>query len=141
MCMGHMSSIAPRAFVHLDRRAVGFLGRPSRSFRPPKPYRHHHQHQQPSPNSQQAPFNNAKITTTLLKPTPKHTQLDKEPWAEVRREMTEEKGLKGAVADKIGTFVTYKGPPQELHAKVGWVVGFGFVGWVFVVGWCGARVS
>lgn len=45
-------------------------------------------------------------------------QLDKEPWEEVRREMTEEKGLQESVADRIGTFVTYKGPPQELHAKV-----------------------
>lgn len=44
--------------------------------------------------------------------------------------MTEEKGLKGSVADRIGTFVTYKGPPQELHAKV--CVCFGW--WLFLFG-------
>ncbi len=32
--------------------------------------------------------------------------------------MTEEKGLKGSVADRIGQFVTFKGPPKELHARV-----------------------
>ena len=45
-------------------------------------------------------------------------KLDKEPWEAVRREMTEEKGLAAEVADKIGTFVQYKGPPKELLAKV-----------------------
>ena len=73
-------------------------------------------------------------------------KLDKEPWEVVKREMTEEKGmsinppthpqtyppiyscihalahlpigLKEAVADKIGGFVTYKGPPKELHARL-----------------------
>lgn len=52
-------------------------------------------------------------------------QLDKEPWEAVRREMTEEKGLRGSVADRIGAFVTYKGRPKALHAKVcvlNWVV-------------------
>ena len=36
-------------------------------------------------------------------------KLDKSPWSEVRREMTEEKGLDGEVADRIGEFVTKKG--------------------------------
>lgn len=36
------------------------------------------------------------------------TQL---PWAEVKKEMTEEKGLDGAVADKIGEYVKHKGRP------------------------------
>lgn len=35
-------------------------------------------------------------------------KLDKEPWAEVRREMVEDKGLDGAVADTIGTFVVLR---------------------------------
>ena len=36
-------------------------------------------------------------------------KLDKSPWEEVRREMTEEKGLDGAIADKIGKYVVLKG--------------------------------
>ncbi|KAI9720076.1 MAG: Cytoplasmic and mitochondrial histidine tRNA synthetase [Candelaria pacifica] len=36
-------------------------------------------------------------------------KLDKSPWSEVRREMTEEKGLEPAVADDIGKFVIRKG--------------------------------
>lgn len=36
-------------------------------------------------------------------------KLDKLPWADVRKEMTEEKGLDGAVADKIETYVVRKG--------------------------------
>jgi histidyl-tRNA synthetase len=36
-------------------------------------------------------------------------KLDKLPWAEVRNEMTEEKGLAGEVADKIGEYVVRKG--------------------------------
>lgn len=36
-------------------------------------------------------------------------KLDKMPWSDVRREMTEEKGLDGAVADKIETYVVRKG--------------------------------
>ena len=36
-------------------------------------------------------------------------KLDKSPWEEVRREMTEEKGLDGEVADKIGEYVVLKG--------------------------------
>lgn len=31
------------------------------------------------------------------------------PWAEVKREMTEEKSLDPAVADSIGGYVRYKG--------------------------------
>ena len=36
-------------------------------------------------------------------------KLDKLPWTDVRKEMTEEKGLDGAVADKIGEYVKLKG--------------------------------
>lgn len=36
-------------------------------------------------------------------------KLDKLPWADVRKEMTEEKGLDSAVADKIGEYVKLKG--------------------------------
>jgi histidyl-tRNA synthetase len=36
-------------------------------------------------------------------------KLDKSPWEEVRREMTEDKGLDGEVADKIGEYVVLKG--------------------------------
>jgi len=36
-------------------------------------------------------------------------KLDKSPWEEVRREMTEEKGLEGDVADRIGEYVVQKG--------------------------------
>ncbi|TEB32572.1 histidine-tRNA ligase [Coprinellus micaceus] len=36
-------------------------------------------------------------------------KLDKAPWAEVKKEMTEEKGLDPAVADKIGEYVKLKG--------------------------------
>ncbi|GAB5029449.1 histidine-trna ligase [Nannochloropsis oceanica] len=43
-------------------------------------------------------------------------KLDKESWETVKKEMTEEKGLHPAVADRIGTFVTFKGAPKELHA-------------------------
>jgi histidyl-tRNA synthetase len=35
-------------------------------------------------------------------------KLDKEPWEAVRAEMTEEKGLPMAVADKIGEFVQHR---------------------------------
>ena len=42
-------------------------------------------------------------------------KLDKEPWSEVRREMVEEKGLAGDVADKIGEFVILKGEPWEMY--------------------------
>ncbi|KWU41496.1 histidyl-tRNA synthetase [Rhodotorula sp. JG-1b] len=36
-------------------------------------------------------------------------KLDKMPWADVRKEMTEEKGLDGEVADRIGEYVKLKG--------------------------------
>jgi histidyl-tRNA synthetase len=36
-------------------------------------------------------------------------KLDKLPWAEVKKEMCEEKHLDPAVADKIGTYVQRKG--------------------------------
>ena len=42
-------------------------------------------------------------------------KLDKEPWSEVRREMVEDKGLTGDVADKIGEFVVLKGKPWEMY--------------------------
>ncbi|KAF2435754.1 histidyl-tRNA synthetase [Tothia fuscella] len=44
-------------------------------------------------------------------------KLDKSPWEEVRREMTEEKGLEPAVADKVGEYVNFKGG-QELLTKL-----------------------
>lgn len=42
-------------------------------------------------------------------------KLDKEPWSEVRREMVEDKGLTGDVADKIGEFVVLKGKPWDMY--------------------------
>lgn len=42
-------------------------------------------------------------------------KLDKSPWTEVRREMTEEKGLDADVADRIGEFVTKKGSRELLE--------------------------
>ncbi|GLB41153.1 putative histidyl-tRNA synthetase [Lyophyllum shimeji] len=36
-------------------------------------------------------------------------KLDKLPWSEVKKEMTEEKGLDPAIADKIGEYVKHKG--------------------------------
>ncbi|KAJ5281152.1 histidyl-tRNA synthetase [Penicillium angulare] len=36
-------------------------------------------------------------------------KLDKMPWADVRKEMVDEKGLDGAVADRIETYVMHKG--------------------------------
>ncbi|KAI8463085.1 MAG: hypothetical protein J3K34DRAFT_158180 [Monoraphidium minutum] len=45
-------------------------------------------------------------------------KLDKEPWPAVRREMVEDKGLPGAVADKIGEFVVLRGEPNALLAKL-----------------------
>ena len=35
--------------------------------------------------------------------------MNKLPWEDVRKEMTEEKGLDGTVADKIGEYVVKKG--------------------------------
>ncbi|KAJ7157316.1 hypothetical protein C8R46DRAFT_1004259 [Mycena filopes] len=42
-------------------------------------------------------------------------KLDKLPWSEVKKEMTEEKGLDPAVADKIGEYVKHKGGPSLLE--------------------------
>ncbi|KAJ9625806.1 Cytoplasmic and mitochondrial histidine tRNA synthetase [Taxawa tesnikishii (nom. ined.)] len=42
-------------------------------------------------------------------------KLDKSPWEEVRREMTDDKGLDPAVADKIGTYVVHKGQEDLLR--------------------------
>ncbi|KAE9407866.1 histidyl-tRNA synthetase [Gymnopus androsaceus JB14] len=42
-------------------------------------------------------------------------KLDKLPWAEVKKEMTEEKGLDSAIADKIGEYVKHKGGPELLE--------------------------
>lgn len=41
-------------------------------------------------------------------------KLDKLPWSEVKKEMTDEKGLDPSVADKIGEYVKYKGGPALL---------------------------
>ena len=45
-------------------------------------------------------------------------KLDKEPWTEVRREMVEEKGLAGDVADRIGEFVVLRGEPWEMYKSL-----------------------
>mmetsp|Transcript_32295 Transcript_32295/g.69556 ORF Transcript_32295/g.69556 Transcript_32295/m.69556 type:complete len:940 (-) Transcript_32295:54-2873(-) len=45
-------------------------------------------------------------------------KLDKLEWAEVRKEMVEEKGLAESSADLIGTFVCHSGQPKELWAKL-----------------------
>ncbi|KFY38910.1 hypothetical protein V495_06271 [Pseudogymnoascus sp. VKM F-4514 (FW-929)] len=42
-------------------------------------------------------------------------KLDKLPWADVRKEMTEEKGLDGEIADKIGKYVVLKGQSDLLE--------------------------
>lgn len=42
-------------------------------------------------------------------------KLDKSPWAEVRKEMTEEKGLAEDVADRIGEWVVLKGQKDLLE--------------------------
>ncbi|KAH7416973.1 histidyl-tRNA synthetase-like protein [Cadophora sp. MPI-SDFR-AT-0126] len=44
-------------------------------------------------------------------------KLDKLPWAEVRKEMTEEKGLEPEIADKIGEYVILKGQ-KDLLARL-----------------------
>lgn len=41
-------------------------------------------------------------------------KLDKSPWSEVKLEMTEQKGLPDAVADRVGEFVQFQGKPFEL---------------------------
>lgn len=45
-------------------------------------------------------------------------KLDKAPWEDVKKEMTVEKGLDEAVADKIGTYVRMKGSLPEMIAKL-----------------------
>ncbi|KAJ7638312.1 histidine-tRNA ligase [Roridomyces roridus] len=45
-------------------------------------------------------------------------KLDKLPWDEVKKEMTVEKGLDPAVADKIGEYVKHKGGPELLEQLV-----------------------
>ncbi|KAI0829021.1 histidyl-tRNA synthetase [Trametes gibbosa] len=42
-------------------------------------------------------------------------KLDKMAWADVKKEMTDEKGLDPFVADKIGEYVKYKGGPELLE--------------------------
>ncbi|KAI9503427.1 Cytoplasmic and mitochondrial histidine tRNA synthetase [Coemansia spiralis] len=42
-------------------------------------------------------------------------KLDKLPWSDVRLEMTQEKGLDGVVADKIGEYVQLKGGEELLQ--------------------------
>jgi histidyl-tRNA synthetase len=42
-------------------------------------------------------------------------KLDKSPWSEVRREMVEDKGLEGEVADKIEMYVCQKGGRELLE--------------------------
>ncbi|RMX79433.1 hypothetical protein D0867_16479 [Hortaea werneckii] len=42
-------------------------------------------------------------------------KLDKSPWTDVRKEMTEEKGLDPEVADRIGEYVTKKGGRELLE--------------------------
>ncbi|KAJ2464824.1 Cytoplasmic and mitochondrial histidine tRNA synthetase, partial [Coemansia sp. RSA 2322] len=45
-------------------------------------------------------------------------KLDKLPWADVRKEMTEEKGLDDTTADKIGTYVQLRGAGEDLLKKL-----------------------
>ncbi|WPB01896.1 Cytoplasmic and mitochondrial histidine tRNA synthetase [Cercospora beticola] len=45
-------------------------------------------------------------------------KLDKSPWEEVRREMTEEKGLDPAIADRIGEYVVGRKGTEELLAEL-----------------------
>lgn len=45
-------------------------------------------------------------------------KLDKSPWEEVRREMTEEKGLDAAIADRIGEYVVGRKGSEELLAEL-----------------------
>lgn len=45
-------------------------------------------------------------------------KLDKTPWEEVKKEMTDVKGLDPEIADKIWTFVQLKGAPFELLNKL-----------------------
>jgi len=45
-------------------------------------------------------------------------KLDKSPWDEVRKEMVDEKGLDGAIADKIGEYVRLGGGGLELVERL-----------------------
>eukprot|EP00873_Tetraselmis_striata_P016208 jgi/Tetstr1/436472/TSEL_025300.t1 len=45
-------------------------------------------------------------------------KLDKEEWGEVRREMVEDKGLPGEVADRIEQYVKMKGEPWEMLERL-----------------------
>ena len=45
-------------------------------------------------------------------------KLDKLPWDDVRREMTDEKGLDAAVADRIGEYVKLKGAGVPSRAEL-----------------------
>ncbi|KAJ2327781.1 Cytoplasmic and mitochondrial histidine tRNA synthetase, partial [Coemansia sp. RSA 2681] len=45
-------------------------------------------------------------------------KLDKASWAEVRREMTEEKGLDAAAADRIGEYVQISGSGEDVLAQL-----------------------
>lgn len=45
-------------------------------------------------------------------------KLDKSPWAEVKTEMVQEKGLSPECADRIGEFVLNSGKPKELWAAL-----------------------
>ena len=45
-------------------------------------------------------------------------KLDKLPWNDVRREMTDEKGLDPAVADRIGEYVKLKGARAMSDAEL-----------------------
>lgn len=59
-------------------------------------------------------------------------KLDKAPWAEVRKEMTVEKGLDGGIADRIGEYVGIKGESfvwmhRDGYLEMGWLM--------WIVGW------
>ena len=45
-------------------------------------------------------------------------KLDKASWEEVKLEMTDEKGLDPAVADRIGEFVLFKGEPRQMWTQL-----------------------
>ena len=45
-------------------------------------------------------------------------KLDKEPWAAVRAELVDQKGIAEEVADRIGALVSMRGSPRELVAKL-----------------------
>lgn len=49
-------------------------------------------------------------------------KLDKAPWAEVRKEMTVDKGLDGVIADKIGEYVGLKGERPVPAMVIGIVI-------------------